>query len=77
MPTVSVDVDVDVWDVISEANDEDLIDEMNMRGYEVQKDPFEIVELDNENLNFLLNVVEDTSIEGRRVYNKLKMLRFG
>jgi len=77
MRTVTVDVDVDIWEVIGEANDEDLIEEMKNRGYSVQKEPEEISVLDREDLNFLLNSVSDTSWEGRRLYDKLKALRFG
>jgi len=77
MPTVTVDVDVDVWEVIGEASDEDLIDEMKDRGYNVQKEEFDVATLDSEDLKYLLNIVNDASIEGRRVYDKLKVLRFG
>jgi hypothetical protein len=75
MPTVTVDVDIDVWEVIDEVSDEDLIEEMSSRGYTVQKgDSFT---LDREDLNYLLERISDTDLEGRRVYEKLKNLRFG
>ena len=77
MPTVTVDVDVDVWEVIGEADDEDLIQEMKDRGYSVSKEPEALSVLDREDLNFLLSVVSDVSLEGRRVYDKLKDLRYG
>ena len=77
MPTVTVDVDVDILDVIDEASDEDLIDEMNSRGYNVQKEEFDTSTIDREDLNYLLELVSDTDLEGRRVYEKLKKLRFG
>ena len=77
MPTLTVDVDVDILDVIDEASDEDLIDEMNSRGYNVQKEEFNVAAFDREDLNYLLERVSDTDLEGRRVYEKLKKLRFG
>lgn len=77
MPTVTVDVDVDVWEVINEVGDEDLIEEMYSRGYNVQKEEFDTATLDREDLNYLLERVSDTDLEGRRVYDKLKKLRFG
>jgi hypothetical protein len=77
MPTLTVDVDVDILDVIDEASDEDLIDEMNSRGYNVQKEEFDTSTIDREDLNYLLERVSDTDLEGRRVYEKLKKLRFG
>ena len=77
MPTVTVDVDVDVWEVIDEASDEDLIDAMNMRGYEVQKQEFDVSTLDREDLDYILERISDVDWQGRRVYDKLKTLRFG
>ena len=77
MPTVTVDVDVDVWEVIDEASDDDLIEEMNKRGYNVQKEEFDTSTLDREDLNYLLERVNDIDWQGRRVYEKLKKLRFG
>lgn len=77
MPTVTVDVEVDVWEVIGEASDEDLIEEMNSRGYNVQKEEFDVDVLDREDLNYLLERVNDIDWQGRRVYEKLKKLRFG
>lgn len=75
MPTVTVDVDV--WEVIGEASDDDLIEEMNGRGYNVQKEEFDVDVLDREDLNYLLERVNDNDWQGRRVYEKLKKLRFG
>ena len=77
MPTVTVDVDVDVSDVLDEAEDEALIDEMNKRGYEVQKQEFDVASLDCEDLDYILERISDVDWQGRRVYDKLKTLRFG
>ena len=77
MPTVTVDVDVNVWEVIGEASDYDLIEEMEERGYNVQKEEFDVVTLDREDLDYILERISDTNWQGRRVYDKLKTLRFG
>lgn len=80
MPTVTVDVDVDVWDIIDETSDEDLIDEMNSRGYNVQREEFDSSTIDREDLDYILERISDVNYvdwQGRRVYDKLKKLRFG
>lgn len=77
MPTVTVDVDVDVWEVIGEVSDEELIDEMNIRGYNVQKEELDTASLDREDLDYILERISDVDWQGRRVYDKLKTLRFG
>jgi hypothetical protein len=77
MPTVTVDVDVDVWEVIGAMSDDDLIEEMTDRGYNVQKEEFDTALLDREDLNYLLERISDVDWQGRRVYDKLKTLRFG
>ena len=77
MPTVTMTVDVDVWDVIDEIDDDDLIQEIKDRGYNVQKEEYDVATLDREDLNYLLERVSDIDWQGRRVYDKLKKLRFG
>ena len=77
MPTVTKTVDVDVWDVIDEIDDDDLIQEIKDRGYNVQKEEYDVATLDREDLNYLLERVSDIDWQGRRVYDKLKKLRFG
>lgn len=73
----SVTVDVDVWEVIGEANDDDLIEEIKDRGYSVTKDFEESVQLDYEDLNYLLQHIDDVHWQGRRVYEKLRKMRYG
>jgi hypothetical protein len=73
----SVYVDIDPWDVIDEVDEEELADYLRQSGYSVSKEPEALSALDREDLNFLLNIVSDASLEGRRVYDKLKNLRFG
>ena len=77
MPKITIDVDIDMWEVIGEADDEYLIGEMNNRGYNVQKEEFDVATLDREDLDCLLELISDSDWQGRRVYDKLKKLRFG
>jgi hypothetical protein len=77
MPTVTVDVDVDAWEVIGVMSDDDLIEEMTDRGYNVQKEEFDTASLDREDLDYILERISDVEWQGRRVYDKLKTLRFG
>ena len=72
-----VHVEVNPWDVIEEMDDDDLIDEMRDRGYSVSKIPVEMTYLEREDLDYLMNLVDDSDLYGRRVYEKLKDLRFG
>ena len=74
--TVTVDVDVD--DVINDIDDQDLIDELNRRGYIVNKDT-EYRGFDREDLNLLIEIIDQTpeTIYTRRVRDKLMRDRFG
>jgi hypothetical protein len=70
--TVTVDVDVYVDDVINEMDDQELIDELNSRGYTVSKD-VERESFEREDWQFLLEML-DTSKQTwytRRVRDKL------
>jgi hypothetical protein len=77
--TVTVDVDVYIDDVINEADDEQLIDELNIRGYHVQKDPVEYNDIDKFELDWLLELVDknNTDVYTNRVRDKLHKLRHG
>ena len=77
MRTVTIDVDIDPWEVIEDIDEEELADYLRQSGYSVQKELEALSALDREDLNFLLSIVSDASLEGRRVYDKLKNLRFG
>lgn len=77
MRTMTIDVDIDPWDVIEEIDEEELANHLRECGYSVSKEPEELDVFDREDLNFLLSIVSDASLEGRRVYDKLKALRFG
>ena len=76
--TVNVDVDVYVDDVINETDDQDLIDELNRRGYIVNKDTHP-GGFDREDLQFLIEIIDQTpeTIYSRRVRDKLMGARFG
>ena len=70
--TVTLDVDIYVDDVINEADDQDLIDELNSRGYTVTKEP-ERESFDREDWKLLLELVDNVSetVYTRRVRDKL------
>ena len=70
--TVTVDVDVYVDDIINEADDQELIDELNSRGYTVSKDPVP-ESFDREDWQFLLEMLDkhESNWYNRRVRDKL------
>ena len=76
--TVTVDVDVYVDDVINDMDDQDLIDELNSRGYTVTKDP-ERESFDREDWHFLLDMLDkqESNWYNRRVRDKLMEACFG
>ena len=76
--TVTVDVDVYVDDVINEMDDQELIDELNSRGYTVTKDP-ERESFDREDWHFLLEMIDKNTETWytRRVREKLMEACFG
>jgi hypothetical protein len=69
--TVNVDVDVYVDDVINEADDQELIDELDRRGYTVSKGTEG--GLDREDWQFLLEMLDKQPATwySRRVREKL------
>ena len=56
--TVTVDVDVYVDDVINEMDDQELIDELNSRGYTVTKDAAVVEAFEREDWQFLLEMLD-------------------
>ena len=76
--TVTVDVDVYVDDVIDEMDDQELIAELNSRGYTVSKDP-ERESFEREDWQFLLEMIDKTPQiwYTRRVREKVSEARFG
>ena len=76
--TVTVDVDVYVDDVIDEMDDQELIDELNSRGYHVEKDPLEHTDIDKFELDWLLELVDKNNkdVYTNRVRDKLHNLRW-
>jgi hypothetical protein len=75
--TVTVDVDVYVDDVINEADDQELIDELNRRGYTVSKGTEG--GLDREDWQFLIEILDKQTETWytRRVRDKLMAARHG
>ena len=72
--TVNVDVDVYVDDVINEADDQELIDELNRRGYTVSKGTTEQNDLtDDENTAILERF--QMAVPGTTGYNIYEKLR--
>ena len=76
--TVTVDVDVYVDDVIDEMDDQELIDELNSRGYTVSKD-IERESFEREDWQFLLEMLDKIpeTWYTRRVREKVSEARFG
>ena len=78
MSKAYVSVEIDIWDVIEDADDDDLIEELQDRGYTVSKPPIEELEtLDRYELDYLLTQTKFLDIQGNNVYEKLRKLRFG
>jgi Icc-related predicted phosphoesterase len=75
--TVTVDVDVYVDEVIGDADDQELIDELESRGYAVTKE--EVAEFDRYDWKLMLEVIDQqpTSLETRELREKLLRARFG
>lgn len=73
----TVTIDVDVSSILEELLDDDLIEELECRGYTIGKELNEYDVLDREDLNYLLQRVDDTDNVGRDVYEKLRNMRFG
>jgi hypothetical protein len=78
--TVNVEVDVDVYigDIIDSLDDQDFIDELNRRGYIVNKDT-EYGGFDREDLKLLIEIIDQIpeTIYTRRIRDKLMRDRFG
>jgi hypothetical protein len=76
--TVTVDVDVYVDDVINEMDDQELIDELNSRGYTVSKD-VERESFEREDWQFLLEMIDKNpqTWYTLRVRDKVLEARFG
>ena len=76
--TVTVDVDVYVDDIIDDMDDQELIDELNNRGYSVSKDP-EREPFEREDWQLLLELVDSVpeTVYTRRVRDKIMEARHG
>ena len=76
--TVTVDVEVYVDEVIGEADDQELIDELVSRGYAVTKGDEQEV-FDRDDWSLLLEMVDKqpTTWYNRRIRDKLLEARYG
>ena len=77
--TVYADVDVDVDDVVSEADDQTLVDALSARGYTCVKNSAADSDIDNEDWDFLIKLLDNTAETWytRRIREKLIGVRFG
>ena len=77
--TVNVDVDVYVDDIIDDLDDQELIDELNSRGYTVTKDAAVVEAFEREDWQFLLEMLDKNpqTWYTRRVRDKVSEARFG
>lgn len=77
--TVTVDVDVYVDDVINEMDDQELIDELEGRGYNVTKNVAEQEGFDQFDWQFILELIDRQrpDWELRRLREKVIGARFG
>ena len=75
MPYVTVDVDID----LDEFDDDEIVEELQARGYNVKKEPLEKDELDKFEIDFLLDLVDknNTDVYTNRIRDKLHKLRHG
>ena len=75
MANITVDVDVD----LDEFDDDELVEELEHRGYNVSKNPIEMDALDKYALDFLLDLVDKNNkdVYTNRVRDKLHTLRHG
>ena len=83
MVSISVDVDIDPWDVVDELDEEEIADYLRKDGWEVSKEPSALEELDREDLDVILDMVQNSWSEKQPTYmkyrleDKLKKLRYG
>jgi hypothetical protein len=75
MANITVDVDVD----LDEFDDDELVEELEHRGYNVSKNSIEMDALDKYELDFLLDLVDKNNkdVYTNRVRDKLHTLRWG
>lgn len=83
MASISVDVDIDPWDVVDELDEEEIADYLRSSGWEVSKESSMLEELDREELDILLDMAQNSWSEKQPAYmkyrleDKLKKLRYG
>ena len=70
--TITVDVDVHVDDVITDADSDDLIQELENRGYYISKNELEEVLTDEEKDYICLQTMNGNTLIERNIYEKLR-----
>ena len=75
MTTMTVDVDIDPWEVVDDLPEEQLAEYLRECGYTVVEGPHMPDKLDKFEVQFLLGVLDTTSWEQRRIYDKLMKVR--
>jgi hypothetical protein len=75
MANITVDVDVE----LDEFDDDELVEELEHRGYNVSKNSIEMDALDKYEFDFLLDLVDKNNkdVYTNRVRDKLHTLRHG
>jgi hypothetical protein len=84
MSTVSVYVDVDVDDIFHELDDDDLVEELQQRGYTCKKDSYDFEDaLTKEEINALLTLLAHHDVgkqplrwEWQRIRDKLMKMDY-
>ena len=76
MSTVSVYVDVDVDDIFHELDDDDLVEELQQRGYTCKKDPDDFEDsLTKEEINALLTLLAHHDVGTRPLHWEWQRIR--
>jgi len=74
MRTITIDVDIDVDDAIAEIDDDDLIRELESRGYEVAKEDVGVDVITDEEKDLIGEYIRAIGIsnENRELYEKVR-----
>ena len=74
MRTITIDVDIDVDDAIAEMDDDDLIRELESRGYEVAKEDVGVDVITDEEKDLIGEYIRAIGIsnENRELYEKVR-----
>ena len=81
MSTINVNVDLDVNDVLGELDDDDLVEELQSRGYQCSKSPFDEEDLfTKQEIDFLVASLDAREQplhwELKRIRDKLRAMDY-